>query len=132
MTIAEFLTARLDEDQAAAERLAEDQRSWTWLPDPKHPSYRGEIREIFLQACNTEDPQYIQFEAGEHIARHDPARVLADIAAKRAIVARCGREVRQQELNPRRYDFDTSERHALRALAAIYSDHTDYSEEWKP
>jgi hypothetical protein len=53
-----FLNARLDEDEAAARAAA----GAPWLPD------------IGTDAV------------AEHIARHDPARVLREIAAKRAIV----------------------------------------------
>lgn len=138
--LAAWLTQIWDEDQALAERLAEDQRSWTWTPDAAYPHYRGEVREIFLQACNTEDPQFIQYEAGEHIARHDPATVLARIAADREILAladeasgldsqvdgefRLGR----RDLAVEPYVGDL----ILRQLAAPHADRPGYREEWKP
>ena len=50
-----------------------------------------------------------------HIARHDPARVLAECDAKRRIVER-------------RNHLDGP---TLRALAAVYADHPDWREEWK-
>jgi hypothetical protein len=53
MTLTEFLAARLDEDQAAAE---------AWSAPFSNPTA----------------------EQREHIARHDPAWVLAEVEAKRA------------------------------------------------
>lgn len=81
----------------------------------------------------------------EHIARHDPARVLAECAAKRSIVgmhqpmkddgwvsgeshgylwcSSCGS-----------VDYDSPVPYpcpTLRALAAVYADHPEYQDEWK-
>jgi hypothetical protein len=53
----------------------------------------------------------------EHIARHDPARVLADVEAKRRIV-----------------EWDAEQpvdRGVLNILASVYADHPDYREEWR-
>lgn len=61
----------------------------------------------------------------EHIARHDPARVLAECAAKRAIV-----ESLLDLLvsgGPSHHHY----RHMLRTLAAVYADHDQYQEAWK-
>lgn len=113
VTIVEFLTARLDEDEARFEQEVEAETE-RYRHDGMPDATTQETRDYWLRVpVETEWPRY-----------------LAEIAAKRAIVARCGREVRQQELNRRRHDFDTSERHALRALASVYSDHPDYREEW--
>ena len=58
-----------------------------------------------------------------HIARHDPARVLVECEAKRRIVEE--------------YTFDDGTparegENALLYLAAVYPDHPDYREEWRP
>ncbi len=50
--------------------------------------------------------------AREHIARQDPGRVLREVEAKREIIRVCGRV------------------YVLRCLAAVYSDHPDYRQEW--
>jgi hypothetical protein len=81
--------------------------------------------------------------AAQHAARHDPARVLADCAAKRQTVVAC-REIaadmhflgaRQQGLP----DFPLTPRnqHQLAALtlallALPYAGHHDYRPEWRP
>ena len=54
--------------------------------------------------------------AGPHIARWDPARVLAECEAKRQLIERVG--------NPDWAGF--------RILALPYADHPDYQQEWKP
>src|SRR3954463_612573 len=82
--LADFLLARIAEDEAVAraavqtaERGGRD--SWYW-------SNAGEA--VFLDESST--PVLWGDEhsrpAGNHIARHDPARVLADCEAKRGIL----------------------------------------------
>ena len=131
MTIAEFLKARLAEDAAVATRLDEGQRSWTWLPDPKHPDYQGEVREIFLEACNTTAPGFIQYEAGEHIARHDPASVLADIAAKRAIVAEYERVERSKDTYAHYFAAWVAMSFCVRQIARLYESHPEFKAAWR-
>jgi hypothetical protein len=53
-----------------------------------------------------------------HIARHDPARVLAECEAKRRIVEWYGEE--PGRVGP-----------ALGMLAAVYADHPEFREEWR-
>lgn len=97
-----FLNERLAED----ERLAiaardEPETGWWWSEDAESAPER-------------------------HIARHDPARVLADVAAKRAIVAACAYNLEYEE-----YGHTLAER-VLRALALPYADHEDYKPHWRP
>ena len=79
---------------------------------------------------------------GEHIVRHNPARVLARCAADRRIVEF------HRPMYPRdsRYlpncegcweeggedGAPTYPCHTVRWLAAVYADHPDYDEEWRP
>lgn len=72
-----FLRARLDED----ERVALDA-----LP-LGHWEVRGR-HHVYKANGPPSLPPVASYAIGEaeHIARHDPARVLADVAAKRAIV----------------------------------------------
>lgn len=73
-----------------------------------------------------------------HIARHDPARVLADVAAKRRIIdlhAHCPEQAWDgsnitgdcRECIDEHYPCGT-----LRLLALPFADHPDYREEWRP
>ena len=106
MTLTEFLLARIDEDEKVAQsategpweahtgayRMASLVRGDVWIGDIDH------------------DPDVA------HIARHDPARVLAECEAKRQLIERVG--------NPDWAGF--------RILATPYTDHPDYRQEWKP
>ena len=96
----------------------------------------------FLNARLDEDEQI----APRHIARHDPARILREVAFKRAIMAEHypgttwdrdapgGLKICAGEGG----DGDTWQMATrwpcpqVRQLAAIYSDHPDYDPEWKP
>lgn len=64
-------------------------------------------------------------EQAKHIARHDPARVLGEVAAKRGIVAK----VRQGMVNIRIFPGLWE---SMQLLAVPYDDHPDYREEWRP
>lgn len=94
-------------------------------------SFAGEGPSIHLST----DSELTPTVAG-HIARHDPARVLAECEAKRRIV---------EEYAERDADVDlmlgpdvTRQRQwsglhmAVNLLAAVYADHPDYRDEWKP
>lgn len=141
MTLAEFLLARIAEDEAAAEDCAK------LFPSPWEIADRGwRVRIYSADVPLSEDvgepgdertPCVIEVEPTyahdgwlsdtvEHIARHDPARVLAECAAKRCIVG-------QHETQPDgtcivcRYAAPCV---TVSALAAVYRDHEDWREEW--
>jgi hypothetical protein len=74
--------------------------------------------------------------AAAHIARHDPARVLAECEAKRALVEMATEEPPADILDD--LTLGAQESHAdwsrfvLRQLAGVYADRPGYREEWKP
>ena len=138
MTITEFLVARLDEREAAAKAApgnawvahAEDDvagasvydEQWLLL-NPTHYDHD----EPYSSRPGARGPMYIERardQLADHIARHDPAHVLADVAAKRAIVARAEAYLH----GPRHLEAMAAVRH----LAAIDADHPDYRQEWQP
>ena len=118
MTLTEFLLARIAEDEAAAK--AASPGGWSW----------GAVDT----ATSVADM--------EHIARHDPARVLAECEAKRRIVEDADTYVSEFENEEYRIDQPSAGRVAgrarswrddlLRALATVYADHEDYRDEWRP
>jgi hypothetical protein len=117
-----FLRARLDEDEALA--LAAS-------PGPWHPD--AESYEVLaaddITVCDGFALSGPQLRATtEHIARWDPARVLAEVAAKRAVVD--GLAAADPHAGYITGTFTA--RHALWLLAQSYADHPDYREEWKP
>jgi len=124
--LAAFITARLDEDEALASRAA------------KTPTANGPDAEW--------NPGLPFDVISEHIARHDPARVLREVAAKRAIAADhaaghapnigphkgrpCCRSCGALDDDP--YLAEPWPCDTIRALAAMWSDHGDYRAEWAP
>jgi hypothetical protein len=102
---------------------------------------QSELREQIIE----ED---LLWPAARHIADNDPARVLGEVAALRAVVDlhAPGREIMRCDANANFQDI-TAECRAcrtpkfpapaypcatLRALAAMWADHSDYKESWKP
>jgi hypothetical protein len=65
-----------------------------------------------------------------YIARHDPARVLREVEAKRLLITEC-----ERILAVRDWEYDDAPQFAeytLSALALPYSDHPGYQEAWRP
>ena len=127
----EFLRARLDEDEAAAKRAAAIALRWVdagslLLGLTEEP----ETYDLdFAEATN-----YRYDDALTHAARHDPARVLADVEAKRRMLddlypsVKASGETIQSEWGSNPWDCDK----LLALLALPYADHPDYRPEWKP
>jgi hypothetical protein len=121
----EFLLARLAEDKRIALDAAAAAGRDGWSVAEPPPSAAGDRR------------------AAEHVARQDPARLLADCAAKRRLVVAC-RDARPDlsflGRRPRGMaDFPLTPHgeHELAALtlallALPYAEHHDYREEWRP
>ena len=117
-----FLNARLDEDKAAAAKAQKKRRSpWRVIDSIRMRVISGSPNRDLVVAETPGDG------IADHIARHDPARVLREVEAKRAMLAELTRwpfDYRPECNDPIRL--------FVRQLAAIYSDHPDYREEWKP
>jgi len=135
-----FLRARLDEDEASVQALTVphqwhtgpgDDPEWTdeelvcmWPPE-FHTPYE---QDKHWRGLTVSGP-----ELAAYIARHDPARVLAEVEAKRKIVNAleqwsdptnpaikyAGAELRRDSLF-----------HVCVALASVYAGHDDYWPEW--
>ena len=127
LTLTDFLLARIAEDEAAARRCAEA------FPPPWDVSDRGHSATVKADEPNfwtvTELPQSPSLDGWlgdylDHIAWHDPARVLAECEAKRRIVE----VARYAPDGPGGWGF----RRILINLALPYADHPDYRDEWRP
>jgi hypothetical protein len=124
--LAAFLRARLDEDGRDAAAAS---------PGPW--SVNAELDEVVAVDGITVAEGFAlsgrQLRATTtHIARHDPARVLREVDAMRALLdARDEADKRASCA-----DFDggvvTGLDDALRLLALPYSDHPEYQETWRP
>src|SRR5690242_2681117 len=97
----------------------------------------------FLLARITEDEEWARWATsetprfpGDNQARSHPRRLLAECEAKRQIIGRHsgtgdGRCLRCV-CNDTSHDAVNQLCGTLRIVAAIYADHPDYREEWKP
>jgi hypothetical protein len=104
-----WLRAQLDDD----ERVAQEAISWTWRPELTN-----------------------EFVSAEHIARWDPARVLAEVEAKRRIL-----DLHEQAVpdghDQMGYRFacehcaQTTPCPTLRLLAQPYAERDGWQEEWR-
>ena len=137
MTITEFLLARISEDEAVALKASE-QIGQRWCGGG------GELRTLAHGDPRATEPCWLQVakmgseygphgrpaewetgwwprvDAFAHMARHDPARVLAECAAKRAIVEQAERT-----------DSGWWESNYIAILAAVYADHPDYQPDYQ-
>ncbi len=162
MTLVTFLRARLDEDEMTA-MAAGDSHPWVvWVqPDKGYPqrvTEYGTARLICETYTGPWDNTGLKWPptVANHIARHDPARVLADVQAKRAILDLHAPVVSTavavlDGTGSRDVEPDTAEEilsrevvclacfgapaapcKTLQHLAAVYADHPDYDEKWRP
>lgn len=120
VTIIDFLLARIGEDEEdASDAFYEGQ---TWVSE----------EESVVAADQDYDPVLFldRKRDAHHAARWSPARVLAECEAKRRIV------YRSMNGYPPAPDYERGWREglerSLRDLAAVYADHPDYDEAWRP
>jgi len=182
MNITEFLEARITEDEAAARAAIDPARpgvQWQWVTNEtdrvvangdlaeaqeyqkislrtveEYPTSAGELPGFLIGYAEEVDPG-----AGEHIARHDPARVLAECRAKRAIIEQhkdwpvlverkpefteASNDIHSMTYRAtqemawltereyvKRFGVEAPTTNMIRALAAVYADHPDYQQEW--
>ncbi len=111
-----FLSARLDELETTAR--AATPGPWAEWPSDRFPDRAPGV------CSHAYTPDNIVIENGEatakdarHIATHDPAYVLADVEAKRAVLA-------IESLNSQHRDV------IVRALAKPWSAHPDFDPAW--
>lgn len=133
IAITEFLTARLDEDEAVALAVDEQYRIWRARKDY--------IPQLGIFFGRTQAPGYIDPADAAHIMRHDPASVLADIEAKRAVIelhkrVECARG-EKEGCEHCGWDDDCRDCygygypcHTVALLALPYKDHPDYDPAW--
>lgn len=127
--LSRFVRARLDDDQRMA--AAHRQHSPSWDFDDA----ANEIRD----ALNAGTVAFVPHAAdGEHMARHDPARALVEVHAKRRMIDNYEMMLHAAQTEPvphpemlAVYEMKAATWHtALRLLALSYADHPDYRPEW--
>jgi hypothetical protein len=135
MTLAEFLLARVDEDETIALAAADDALDARWETSLDKRKVRTPT-SYFLVADVHRNGQLEETDDGavDHIALHDPRRVLAECEAKRRIVLRHGQHT---DMDWQNIDDQTAgqwfeHQDILGLLALPYVTHPDYREEWRP
>ena len=129
------LAAWLLDAIAEDERVAQAATPGLWRYDPSKVNSvdggeavfagpRGLSATTVASVGPCDDPQ--SMSDGRHIARWDPARVLAECAAKRRIVE----EAEHYWAHAAEYASVATYRHVLRILALPYADRPGYLPEW--
>lgn len=125
--LVQFLRDRLDEDFEAVRvtlganvmaAIQDGKPVPRWVPSPKNDA----------EVWDTDRQPRVKFvwpRERDHIIRHDPARVLAEVEAKRRVVNRIANHADLM-------GWDEVHGDVLRSLAAVYADHPDYRTEWRP
>jgi hypothetical protein len=140
-----FLRARLDEDEQAARDASPapwiTKTGQPWLADHIVFGQSKYMPDRISQVCDLTAGQTRAADAA-HIIRHDPARVLAEVDAKRRITDEhpnvndgdCGTCITPRWGYPTHGGASAAvwPCQTLRLLALPYADHSDYREEWRP
>jgi hypothetical protein len=137
-----FVTARLDEDEAAAKAAEHNDGPYTleWrVGGPRRLTFDNHRSENYMSVFAGDWDRILiardvvrDGPLATHIARHDPARVLRDVAAKRAILAKHGPDLPLEGACLTCYRGEGWPCDTLRLLAAIWDDHPDYRAGWAP
>lgn len=108
MNITEFLEARIAEDESTARRVKDG---------PGEPGGRG-VWSVQIGVSGN-DAKFA------HVAS-DPDRIIAECAAKRAIIS--AHQSQKSEDDPGAWIVASNA--LIKALTAVYKDHPDYQQEW--
>lgn len=142
MDITDFLLQRIAEDEAAARQAcipAHDTPD-AYKPHGELARWRYQIGDeieydyddpfpypqVYYVTCGDESPSVTE-DVGRHIARWDPARVLAECEAKRRIIGTFTTSAAQHQCDPSELFFADE---VLRALALPYADYPDFDVSW--
>ena len=135
-TLTEFIAARLDEDEASATAAADSGR---WYIDVD-----GNVQDEDTHGGGSAYVAVGPWDGGiddacaAHIVRHDPARVLREVDAKRKILTEIVPLVDsmdswiQESMGAHDAPPLGESEALLRILAAAWSDHPDYDQGWRP
>lgn len=169
MTITEFLEARIAEDEKVARNASPGPWSYADIesvgggtiydPTVAIASVEWDVDHVDSRIRRTR-PDWQADATGEHIVRHNPARVLAECAAKRAIIKQHEQwpvyvESEPSELEQvasglnditysmtrqmawlttreyvNKFGVEPPTAPMIAALAAVYKEHPDYQQEW--
>jgi hypothetical protein len=142
-----WLSAQLDEDERIAVAAAslcgchgpapewdfadDDNGGRIAIRDNPHPDIRQRLTGRWNRSYN-------DLFIARHIAHHDPARVLAEVAAKQEVLDHAKEWAATLRHTPDGWTEQTATAYrmamewTLRLLAAPYADRPGYREEWRP
>lgn len=125
MGIVEFLEAQIAEDEAVAKAASAESGGSDW-------AVRDIPWEGIYHFATSDDPPGEVTAVTHHMDIHDPARVLREVAAKRALLEFWRRIAEPAWMNEpwsakAWYEMRNG---AILPFAAAYSDHPDFNEEW--
>ncbi|WP_409186703.1 DUF6221 family protein [Amycolatopsis sp. VS8301801F10] len=145
-----FLRAQIDIDEQIA-KAAADGLLWhgpvktgsVWEADRGFVFTEGQVPGVWDECLWKADTpgrytREMSEHCGHHVARHDPARVLAEVDAKRKIIDEHAEPGDDNVIcrvcrEPWQGDFTVPlPCPTLRLLALPYAGHPDYRQEWKP
>jgi hypothetical protein len=127
-----FLRARLDEDEQVAREITAPEWSegCSWLADLRDP-LPSQRRAYGLP----KEWQLLSEADTRHIARWDPARVLAEVEAKRGILDEyrlwADDDSRDYDQSRTAVDRSAALEEVVKLLAQPYADHADFRSEWR-
>lgn len=134
MRIVEFLLARIEEDESAAQAASVPYDQWDAVG-----SSDGQV--AMVSGITGHVAPRPGLPTAQHIARHDPARVLAECAAKRGVIGLLTvaeqhvADVRRSAPEYRFVSAAESPRDAIlcavQLLAAVYADHPEFDPAWR-
>lgn len=129
MTLTEFLLARIAEDEAVA-RSAKEGAATPWRAAYGRQVEAGDGHLVTPEdehSYSTDPPEGVAL----HIARHDPARMLAECEAKQQLVELAQGLVYLRGIGDPVAPSTPVGEDILEILANVYADHPDYREEWR-
>jgi hypothetical protein len=137
--IVEFLRARLEEDEQVARAAGDGE----WATECDCEGSCADLpwcRRVESADLKIYDEGGHDSSQAQHIARHDPARVLREVEAKRQIIDLADDATSLDLMVDGERRIGTRDTAAepfvgdviLRQLASAWSDHPDYREGWRP
>jgi hypothetical protein len=131
-----FVKRCLDKDEQVAQRAKDLAKTRHWDSSPEGSVIDATVHTEYRYLAVGPDYRSLD-DIGEHIARWDPARVLAEVAAKRRIlddydiVVSAIRRVDDVDGNRLLYARLEARESDIRWLAQPYAGHEGWREEWR-
>jgi hypothetical protein len=125
--LVKFLRARLDDDERDAQAVGySTAEAVDGLWDSKFVQLRGSV--------TTYNTTELPADLAVHMARHDPARVLAEVDAKRRLLDKTHPELQWADSAAEGEwgNYQEAALDFLKIMALPYADHPDYRPEWAP